>query len=367
VVEEYLGQLKRAERRQVADYRRRWRQHVAPAVVTLPDSRHAGPLGSLPIDQVTGEVLQAWVTWMEGRRWVYGPKDTDPKPYSPKTIANIHGGVIFPALAFAATERPYLDANPAAGVELTPSRGRAVTPDRVPMGTELEKWITIGYAVSILAGDIITLALGTGLRWGEVTALRPCDLELNAGLLTVNQVVKEDEHRRLYLAPYGKTSAAQRTIRLPARVAAMLRRRIRGLAPRALIFTGVRGGILASSGGWHQTHWSKVIQRAEQAGILTAATPHKFRHAHATALLARNVSLDTVCKRLGHSSGAITADLYGHRSPEADQRAVEHGSPIDYARRRALFTPSTVTVDLDAYTRLCLQHGLKPRQSRLTP
>jgi hypothetical protein len=33
VVEEYLRQLKRAERRQVADYRRRWRQHVESAVV----------------------------------------------------------------------------------------------------------------------------------------------------------------------------------------------------------------------------------------------------------------------------------------------------------------------------------------------
>lgn len=35
----------------------------------------------------------------------------------------------------------------------------------------------------------------------------------------------------------------------------------------------------------------------------------------------------------------------------------EHGSPIDYARRRALFTPDTVTVDLDAYTRLRTQHN----------
>jgi integrase len=90
-----------------------------------------------------------------------------------------------------------------------------------------------------------------------------------------------------------------------------------------LIFTEARGGILASSGGWHHTHWSKVVQRAGQAGTLTAATPHKFRHAHATAVLAKNISLDTVCKRLGHSSEATAADLYGRRNPEADQRAVE--------------------------------------------
>lgn len=36
----------------------------------------------------------------------------------------------------------------------------------------------------------------------------------------------------------------------------------------------------------------------------------------------------------------------------------EHGGPIDYARRRALFTgPESVTLNQDAYARLCLQHG----------
>ncbi len=35
----------------------------------------------------------------------------------------------------------------------------------------------------------------------------------------------------------------------------------------------------------------------------------------------------------------------------------EHGSPIDYARRRATFTSATVTLDLDAYARLCAQQG----------
>jgi hypothetical protein len=112
VVEEYLGQLKRAERRQVADYRRRWQQHVESAVVTLTDGRRVGPLGALPIDQVTSEVLQAWVIWMEQRRWGYGPRDTDPKPYSPKTIANIHGGIICPALGFAARSEGRLLACP---------------------------------------------------------------------------------------------------------------------------------------------------------------------------------------------------------------------------------------------------------------
>ncbi|MBT2524132.1 TniQ family protein [Streptomyces sp. ISL-99] len=40
----------------------------------------------------------------------------------------------------------------------------------------------------------------------------------------------------------------------------------------------------------------------------------------------------------------------------------QHGSPIDYARRRATFTSATVTLDLDAYTWLCAQQGWNPGQ-----
>jgi integrase len=44
-----------------------------------------------------------------------------------------------------------------------------------------EMWIAIGYEVSFLAGDIITIAFGTGLRWGEIAALRPCEINLETG------------------------------------------------------------------------------------------------------------------------------------------------------------------------------------------
>ncbi|SHN30794.1 TniQ family protein [Streptomyces yunnanensis] len=43
-----------------------------------------------------------------------------------------------------------------------------------------------------------------------------------------------------------------------------------------------------------------------------------------------------------------------------------YGSPIDYARRRTLFTPATIDLDLDAYARLCTHHGwLAGQQARL--
>lgn len=316
----YLTAIGKVELRQIEGYRRLYDRHVRAAVVTLDDGTRVGPLGGLPITEIITEVIQAWVIWMRGRTY---QRQGQRVAYSPKTIANVHGGIISPALSWAARKRDIpIEVNPCVGVILPSRPGRSVTLERVPTGLEITDWITIAYLVSVLAGDIVTMAVGTGLRWGEIIALRPCDIDLTRKLLTVAQVVKEDAQRRNYLAPYAKSDAGLRTIRIPDSVVAMLRRRVQDLPTRALIFRGARGGILNSS-GWHQTHWSKVVDKARARMIETQASVHKFRHAHALELLGENVSLDTVSKRLGHESIVVTADIYGHLSPEADRRAAD--------------------------------------------
>ncbi|WP_327587139.1 tyrosine-type recombinase/integrase [Nonomuraea sp. NBC_00507] len=98
----------------------------------------------------------------------------------------------------------------------------------------------------------------------------------------------------------------------------MLQRRMENLPPQGLLFTAPRG--ILHSNGWSRT-WTKVVDLAQESGILTAATLHKMRHFHATELLAANVSMDTVSRRLGHASVLVTSAIYGHLTPKADQRA----------------------------------------------
>ncbi|MFF4779380.1 tyrosine-type recombinase/integrase [Microtetraspora fusca] len=320
VVEAYLAQNMKADARQIADYRRLYVNHVQAAIVTLPDGRRVGPLGGLPVDELDGDTIQAWVNWMRGRTYAYrGQK----RHYSPKTIHNVHGAVIAPALAYA-LRKGLITADPCADVQLPQKPARTVSLDQVPTGEEIQQWIAIAYKASLLAGDIVSIAMGTGLRWAEITALRPCDIDLERRLLTVAGAIKEDDKsRRLYRAEYGKSATALRTIRIPASLIMVFARRTRGLDRKALIFRGARGGILSSS-SWSHIHWKKVMKLAqEQATVETDPTLHKFRHAHATSLLAANVSLDTVSKRLGHKSITVTSNLYSHLSPEADQRAVD--------------------------------------------
>ncbi|MEV1246915.1 tyrosine-type recombinase/integrase [Nonomuraea sp. NPDC049750] len=112
--------------------------------------------------------------------------------------------------------------------------------------------------------------LATGLRWGELTALRVCDVDFDAGTLTVAQVVREDENRRPYIeSTEGKSANAFRTITLPPKALKVLRRRAQGKGKPALLFPtpGTRGGTL-----WRNANFQRT-PLAEGEGVRGAAWP----------------------------------------------------------------------------------------------
>ena len=49
--------------------------------------------------------------------------------------------------------------------------------------------------------------------------------------------------------------------------------------------------------------------------------PHLFRHSHASILIASNVDVVSVSKRLGHAKVSTTEDFYAHPLKEADVNA----------------------------------------------
>ncbi len=60
----------------------------------------------------------------------------------------------------------------------------------------------------------------------------------------------------------------------------------------------------------------------KQAGLPDARF-HDLRHSVATILLAAKIDLKAVSELLGHSSVAITADIYTHVLPEQQQEVVD--------------------------------------------
>lgn len=70
---------------------------------------------------------------------------------------------------------------------------------------------------------------------------------------------------------------------------------------------------------------ASLLRRALAADIAAAGapviTPHGMRHTMATVGIAAGVPLHAVAKRLGHRNVNLTANLYGHMSPDADRSA----------------------------------------------
>jgi len=91
---------------------------------------------------------------------------------------------------------------------------------------------------------LVELAIESGLRWGELTELRPTDLNLTTGILTVSRVVIQvnpkfhPEGRRFLVKDYPK-GKKNRRLKLSAQIAAKIKRHIsdNGLDPRDLLFT----------------------------------------------------------------------------------------------------------------------------------
>jgi integrase len=164
----------------------------------------------------------------------------------------------------------------------------------------------------------------TGMRRGEVLGLRWADLDLDAGWLAVRQtlVVVENHfeisepkttrgHRQLALDPetimalrsHRKNQAAERLAAGPA------------WTTSALVFTRQDGTPL------HPEHVRRLFDRHLQRAGLPRIRFHDLRHTHATLALQAGVHPKVVSERLGHTTVAMTLDVYSHAIPAMQQEA----------------------------------------------
>ena len=156
-------------------------------------------------------------------------------------------------------------------------------------------------------------ALGTGLRQGELLALRWQDVDLEAGTLTVRHTLQR--FTRELSEP--KTDRSRRTLRLPQRVIAALaaQRGRQAVVPMSgLIFATGAGAPL------HSVNVTRSLQRTLKRLGLPQRRFHDLRHTFATLALEAGEDLATVSRALGHTSVATTADVYMHVTPAMQDR-----------------------------------------------
>jgi integrase len=173
---------------------------------------------------------------------------------------------------------------------------------------------------------IAVTGLGTGIRRGEMLALRWQDVDLTAGTMKIERTLEQTKVGGLrFKAP--KSKRGRRTITLPAGVIAVLRARMkeqqeqwlalgRGrVLPNALVFATWDGS--PRSPGALSTDWAEAMIK-----LGLPYTLHALRHTHASALIAGGMDVETLSRRLGHAKSSITLDVYSHLFKPADDRAV---------------------------------------------
>ena len=163
------------------------------------------------------------------------------------------------------------------------------------------------------------LALRTGLRRGEVCALRRKDVRMASRDITVRGTVIEVHGVRRQRHTKGRksrnVSVGDDTLRLIREHEATVARERGRRWPDSPLVT-VSGELVRPS------QISREFRRiCDELGLPPEITFHSLRHTHATWLISRGVDMKTVSARLGHSSVNTTMTIYAHVLPGSDAEA----------------------------------------------
>ena len=183
---------------------------------------------------------------------------------------------------------------------------------------------------------VIQLAVMTGLRRGEILALRWQDVDLDRGVAHVRRSLEQLRGGLNFKQP--KTAKSRRTVALPPLAVEGLRRhRLEQKKERLAIGPAYQDQDLICA----RLHGTPMDPSEATAGFarliagldLPKVRLHDLRHGHATHLLAQGVHPKVVSERLGHSTIGITLDTYSHVMPGMQEEAAQR---LDDALRAAI-------------------------------
>ena len=304
----------------VASYRKNVRLHIAPYI------------GDVPLASLTSARLTKLYNDLEksGRRDGRGERTGE--PLSARTVRYVHT-ILGAALGAAVeAEPPLLTRNPAVKAK-PPTAKEAQPPEMHPWtAAQLRAFLVWSEGSSGLHAAWWTLAY-TGMRRGELLALRWRDIDLHEGTISVRRsagVVRNKGEGAEIREGTTKTNKP-RVVDLDPATVAVLRawRKDRAsltlslVRDDALAFADLEGRFL------HPERFSRTFQntlRRCRRDLGEGAPPeirlHDLRHTHATILLADlRENMRVVSERLGHASVTVTLTVYSHVMPGNQREA----------------------------------------------
>ena len=246
------------------------------------------------------------------------------RPMAASTVRQIHS--IISAALSAAVRWEWIAANPARVAQ----RPRQKTPEPdPPSASDAARLLDAAFAMDDDWGTLVWLVMTTGIRRGEVCALRWRDVDLDAETIAIRRSyilrkgigvekdTKTHQMRRIAIDSETVTLLREHRDRVRARLADL------GavFSEQTYVFAGVKTPDHSAPYSPHAVS-SRYKEMAERLGIVTHL--HSLRHYSATELLSAGVDLRTVAGRLGHGGGgATTLRVYAAWVAASDRKAAE--------------------------------------------
>jgi integrase len=197
--------------------------------------------------------------------------------------------------------------NPCQGVRMPKSRRQEM------LFLDPKQLLALADAITPRYRALVLLAGYTGLRAGEIGALRVGRVDLLRGALEVRESLADVKGKLIF----GTTKThSNRTVRLPRFLCDALTDHLADYPPvgDGLVFTSPTGSPLRHN-LFYARHFKPAIARA---ALPDALRFHDLRHTCAAMLIAQGAHPKAIMERLGHSSIEVTLDRYGHLFPSLD-------------------------------------------------
>lgn len=300
----------------VGDYLERWLKDVEGTVRRSTFERyeyaihpHIAPaLGRLKLKDLTPAHLRSFY------------RDRLDSGRAPATVHKLH--VVLHKSLKAAVADGLIPRNAASGLKLP-----RITREEIDPLTEEQARLLLETVRGDRLEALYVLALHTGMRQGELLALKWDDVDLERGVLRVRRTLTHAN--KAFVLGEPKTKNSRRTIRLTSGAVSALRahlsRQLREIEemgslyqPGGLIFA-TETGTLINPSNLRNRSFKPLLKRAG----LPPCRFHDLRHTCATLLLGRDVNAKVVSEMLGHSSISITLDIYSHLLPDMQEKAAQ--------------------------------------------
>jgi integrase len=263
--------------------------HLAPKTAALRTSvwvTHVKPKwGSVSVVDVKTGAIRAWVARMVA--------DEVGVP----TIHKAYG--LLRQILGAAVDDHRIPRNPCDGVKLPKpkhhNRGY-LTHTQVVALADAIGWLP----------EVIRFLAYSGLRWGEMAALRVQDFDMLRRRVNISRSVTENGK-----LVWGNTKTAERrSVPFPASLTDELAALMVGKGREDLVFTGTRGAVLRG-GNYRNRYFSKAVEKCQKADeTFPDITPHDLRHTAASLAISAGANVKALQRMLGHAKASMTLDVY---------------------------------------------------------